>query len=127
MITPDQFRAEFARRLNEVLPEGFHATPGSDDIELDAPDGLGTSGWTGLVDRDPANLESYIAAGWNVLSGFQDCVVMTLREGWPMETTTPEYRMAYPGSKVEGTVLYLWYGPEESPVVRLRPIDLVEH
>ena len=41
-----------------------------------------------------------------------------------METTEPEHRIASPGSKVEGTVLYLWNGPEESPVVRLRPIDL---
>ena len=69
MITPDQFRVELARRLNEVLPEGFHATPGWDDIELDAPERL-------------------------------------------------------PVSKVEGTVLYLWYGPEENPTLRLHPIEL---
>ena len=125
MITPDQFRSELALRLNEVLPEGFHATPGWDDIELDAPDGLGTSGWTGQVDRDPTNLDLYVAAGWNVLSSVQDCVAITLREVWPMETAEPEHRMGLPGSKVEGTVLYLWYGPEENPTLRLRPIELM--
>lgn len=124
MITPDQFRVELARRLNEVLPEGFHATPTRDGIYLETPDGLGTSGWTGQVDRDPANPDSYRDAGWNVLSSVQDCVAVTIREVWPMETTEPEHRMAYPGSKVEDTVLYIWYGPEENPTLRLRPIEL---
>ena len=125
MITPERFRAELAGRLNQILPDGFHATPSGIGIYLDAPDGLGTWVWTGQVDRDPSNLESYSAAACNVLNTVQDCVAITLREVWPLETAEPEHRMAYPGSKAEGTVLYLWYGPEESPIVRLQPIDLV--
>jgi hypothetical protein len=79
MMTPDQLRAELACQLNEVLPEGFQATAGWDALDLDAPDGLGTSGWTGQVDGHPATLDSYVAAGWTVLSSVQDCVATRLR------------------------------------------------
>lgn len=80
--------------------------------------------WAGQVDRNPGNLDSYRDAGCNVLNCLQDNVAVTLREVWPLETAEPEHRMAMPGGKVEGTVLYLWYGPEENPTVRLRPIEL---
>ena len=85
---------ELARRLNEVL-EGFHATPGWDDIEREAPDGLGTTGWTGQVDRDPANPDSDRVAGLIVLSSVQDCAAITLREVWPMATAQPRRTPPY--------------------------------
>lgn len=124
MITPELFRAELSRRLNDILPNGFETSPTNDGVWLDAPDGYGTLGWAGHVDEDPSDLALYREAGVNALNGLQDCVAMTLHEFWPMAATEPEHRMAMPGGKVEGTALHLWYGDEGSPVVRLGPIEL---
>ena len=117
MITPEQFRAELASRLNEVLPDGFHASASEPGVCLDAPDGLGTWTWAGQFEADPDNLALYRDAGCMLLDSLQDCVSVTLREVWPMAATEPEHRMATPGGKVEGTVLHLWCGDEESPAL----------
>jgi hypothetical protein len=124
MITPEQFRAGLSHRLNQILPDGFKTSPTEDGIWLDAPDGLGALGWAGHIDKDPSNFALYREAGVNVLSSLQDCVSMTLREFWPLAATEPEHRMAMPGGRIEGAVLYLWYGQEISPIVSLDSIDL---
>ena len=124
MITPPEFRAALSRRLNAILPEGFSTSPTDEGVWLHSPDGYGTMGWAGHIDEDPSDLALYVDAGVNVLNSLQDCVSETLREIWPLATTTPDHRMAMPGGKLQGTSLLLWYGDEGRPVVSLDPIEL---
>jgi len=112
-------------RLAEVLPPGFSITSNRSDLWLDTPDNVGCSAWAGGVDRDPTDLERYAGAAESVLSNIQDGVSETLKDPWP-RLDAPGRQMAMPGARLVGDTLTMWYGREEAPVLRLRPITLSE-
>jgi hypothetical protein len=124
LIDGTQLASAFAERLAQVLPEGFSLSSDGPDLWLDTPDGVGTSAWAGVVDQNPMDLSLYAGAAWNVLSGIQDGVSVTLREPWPLVMVGSEHQMGMPGAKVVDDVLELWYGDENAPAIRFPPIKL---
>jgi hypothetical protein len=123
-MTGPVFRRELAERLNEVLPDGFAASPTEDGVWLATPDGLGSEGWAGQIEQSPDDLEAFGAAAWTVLNSIQDGVCLTLHEWWPMSATAPRRDLPLPGTRVDGRVLRLWFGDEHAPTMQLRSIDL---
>jgi len=121
-----QLAKALAERLSEVLPDGFSITSEGHNLWLDTPDGLGSSAWAGAVDRDPTDFALYPRAAWVVLSSIQDGVSLTLREFWPLVEVNEQHQLAMPGAKVVGDSLVLWYGSEDAPTIRFRPIKLTD-
>lgn len=118
---------EFAVRLSAVLPRGFYATADDDQVHIGAPDGLGSGGWVGVVDQDPAENPDapcrYESAAWNVLSTAQDVVSETTRMPWP-PARGAKLDVALPGYRRDQNLLHIWYGDERDPALTLPPIDL---
>ena len=113
-----------AERLAQVLPEGFSISSEGQWLWLDTPDGFGSSAWAGAVDENPTEVTLYSGAAETVLSSVQDGVTVTLRAPWPLVMVGGKHQMAMPGAKVVDGVLEMWYGNEETPVIRLEPIEL---
>jgi hypothetical protein len=124
VLSPDEFRRALAASIAEILPAGFSAVSVEEGVWLETPDGLGTLGWAGHMDRDPTNLVLFRDAALIALSSIQDGVSMTTRDCWPRLRTTSKREMALPGARLDGTVLHMWYGSEEAPTVLLPPIEL---
>ena len=121
-----QLAKVLAERLSEVLPDGFSITSEGHNLWLDAPDGFGNSAWAGAVDEDPTDFSLYPGAARVVLSSIQDGVSLTLREFWPLVQVDGRRQMAMPGAKVVGDSLVFWYGSEDAPAIRFRPIKLTD-
>ena len=121
-----QFAKALAERLAEVLPDGFSITAAGSYLGLSCPDGFDSSSWAGQVDDDPTDFALYPEAAWVVLSSVQDGISVTLREPWPCLASDQSRELALPGAKVVGDSLVMWYGTEEAPAIRLRPISLVD-
>jgi hypothetical protein len=115
-----------AEQLAHVLPEGFSISSEGHSLYLAAPDGFGNSAWAGAVDEDPTDLALYPGAVWNVLSSVQDGVSLTLREFWPLVEVDEQHQMAMPGARVVGDSVVFWYGSEDAPAIRFRPIKLTD-
>jgi hypothetical protein len=117
---------EFAVRLAEILPPRFSARAMEDQVCIGAPDGLGMIVGAGAADEDPNDLSNYVQAAWIVLSAAQDVVSETTAMPWP-RARGDRLDLALPGSRVEDSVLYTWFGDEHDPVLRLRPIVLTRN
>jgi hypothetical protein len=118
-----KFAWEIATRLAAILPAGFAARVEGDVIQIEAPDGLGASTSVGHLDPAEAEPEDYADAAWNALSMAQDVVSETTPTPWPAPLG-PGVDLAEPGTRAEGRVIHLWFGVEQAPVLRLRPIAL---
>ena len=117
------FARELASRLAATLPAGFGARAEGDAIHIDSPDGPGASTSVGHLDPAEAEPDDYADAAWNVLSMAQDVVSETAAYPWPAAVGS-EAELADPGTRADGRTIHLWFGAEESPVLRLSPISL---
>lgn len=124
-MTSTELTQALAERLAEVLPPGFDISTEMDCVTLDAPDGFGMKVWLGAADEDPTDLSLLPGAVCNAMSSVQDNVSRTLREPWP-RLDAPGRQLALPGAKVAGHTLTFWYGSEDNPVIRFRPIALTD-
>jgi hypothetical protein len=113
-----------AERLTGVVPAGFVVH--EQDAELVVlHDGqvVGISGAPTILEtvdalREPRdNLETAARAA---LSAVQDYVAEVTTEPWPSAVG----RQPNPDARIDGDSLSMWFGPEDGPVLRLRPVDL---
>jgi hypothetical protein len=131
--------ATLAERLETILPPPFHVRAEGGWVSyFNGDDWDGSSDIAGVLDQDSsaANADSdqhdetppvdrVASICWNVLSSAQDMISETTREPWPR---LPHGGMANPGTRAEGGLVYLWYGPDaerdDTAVLSLSPIEL---
>lgn len=120
--SPD-FAAELAIRLNEVAPDGFTVIADNVSVVLRHNGGfVGSTDMAELIEDSenldllPENLETAARA---VLSNVQDWIADTTTEPWPGERSLPN-----PDAHVTGDRLEMWWGDQDNPVLKLRPLDL---
>jgi hypothetical protein len=115
-----QLAAALAARLNAVVPHPFRVRAEDDRVALYHGDAFDSSiGLAAVLDQE---VDPRAAAGerdsfaWfaamvseSVLSSVQDGVSEATAEPWPPLSHS---RMAYPGARTDGKVVYLWYGPD---------------
>ena len=84
---------------------------------------MGISGAPAILEtvealHEPAeNLETAVRA---TLSAVQDYIAEATTEPWPGTGG----RQPNPDARVEASMVSMWFGPEDAPVLRLPPIDL---
>jgi hypothetical protein len=113
-----------ADRLNDIVPHGFVVRAQDSDLVV-IHDGqvVGVSGAPAIMDTAEAimypreNLETAVRAA---LSGVQDYIAETTTEPWPGSGGTQPNSDA----RVDDDRVQMWFGSEEAPLIRLRPIDL---
>jgi hypothetical protein len=118
-----EFAREIVTRLAAILPAGFAARADGDAIHIEAPDELGASTSVGYLDPAEAEPQDYADAAWNVLSMAQDVVSETTADPWPAPLGGGS-DLAEPGTRAEGRAIVLWFGAEDTPVLRLPSITL---
>jgi len=123
-VSSHDLATELADRLNDIVPQGFVVqVRDSELVVMQGERVLGVSGAPVIMDSVDAiknpheNLETAVRAA---LSGVQDFIAETTREPWPGSGGT----QPNPDARVDGDRVHLWFGSEEHPLVRLRPIDL---
>lgn len=119
------FAALLAKRLQEVVPEGFIVKAEGDWVTVCAADDedMTTSTGVGGIMRDhEGDVES---ATWAVLSSVQDFVSEGLKEPWPGARSVPR-RFFQPEVAVEGSTLHMWFGDRNQPTLAVSDIDLTE-
>lgn len=112
-----------AERLAEVVPRGFSVTAEGAAVLVHRSGVLvGSSHAAGILDEvgedDPPNRVGGIAAA--VLGGIQDEISEALTEPWP----ACEGKMVNADARQTGNTVAMWFGDEEAPVLRLRPLIL---
>ena len=122
-MTPTAFARELAAALAASLPEGFTATAEDEYVTIESPDGLGSTTALNIDPEEADDPDAYADAAEGVLSLAQDVVSETTGTPWP-PTTGPNLDLAIPGARADGGVVHLWYGDEDSPMLRLREIRL---
>jgi hypothetical protein len=113
-----------ADRLNDIVPRGFVVRAQDSDLVV-IHDGqvVGVSGAPTIMDTADAimypreNLETAVRA---TLSGVQDYIAEATAEPWPGSGGTQPNSDA----RVDDDRVQMWFGSEEAPLIRLRPIDL---
>jgi hypothetical protein len=113
-----------ADRLNDIVPPGFVVRAQDSDLVV-IHDGqvVGVSGGPTIMDNANAimypreNLETAVRA---TLSGVQDYIAEATTEPWPGSGGTQPNSDA----RVDDDRVQMWFGSEEAPLIRLRPIDL---
>src|SRR3989454_1991674 len=123
-LSPYRFAAALAARLNAVVPRGVTVQPEGSAVHVYDPALCGgSSGADILGEEDGRSLVELVeVAAWAIMDSTQDVVMESTREQWPMGAT----RAADPGARVVGDRLHLWFGDEDSPVLRLESVDLTK-
>lgn len=122
-MTAARYAHAFVSVLSAILPEGFTATADDEQLTIEAPDGTGASTVV-LVDADEAeDPDVWADEGERLLSFAQDVVSEVLETVWPGRDGVAG-DLPIPGAKVEGTLVQLWYGDEDAPVLTVGAIDL---
>ncbi len=117
--------AALATRLRVVLPPSLTVSVHGSGVSLYASGAhVGGSANAALIDdeTDETLGERATRTVHGFLSTIQDAISEELTEPWPEDGG---YRMASPGAREEGGLVFLWYGDNEmSPRVAFPPIDL---
>ena len=123
-VSSRELAEALARRLNEVVPDRISVRlQGSELAVLYDGEVVGISGAPEILEtvealHEPAeNLETAVRAS---LSGVQDYIADVTTEPWP---GTGGWQ-PNPDARVDADVVSMWFGPEDTPVLRLPPIDL---
>ena len=122
-MTPAAFARELAAALAAGLPDGFTAAADGALVTIEGPDGTGATTALDLDAEDVGDMDAYADAAEAVLSLAQDFVCETLDAPWP-KASRASVDLPIPGARAEGSVLQLWYGEEDSPVLALKEIPL---
>ena len=122
-MTPAKFARELAAALAASLPEGFTCTADGDSITVETPSGEAVTTALDLDADDEGDAEVSAAAAEGVLSLAQDVVSDALDATWPGPAVVTD-DLPVPGARVDGAVIRLWYGDEDSPVLALGAVTL---
>lgn len=122
-MTPAKFARELAAALAASLPEGFTCTADGDSITVETPSGEAVTTALDLDADDEGDAEVYADAAEGVLSLAQDVVSDALDATWPGPAVVTD-DLPVPGARVDGAVIRLWYGDEDSPVLALGAVTL---
>jgi len=122
-VTPAKFARELAAALAASLPEGFTCTADGDSITVETPSGEAVTTALDLDADDEGDAEVYADAAEGVLSLAQDVVSDALDATWPGPAVVTD-DLPVPGARVDGAVIRLWYGDEDSPVLALGAVTL---
>jgi hypothetical protein len=137
-LDPDRLAAMLAARLAAIVPDGFHVTLEDDMLWFRSDEGrfpgqLGNyrTGSTGIwphedftlcLERNEGTAADCAAdAARHALDVLQDYVAEATHDPWPGQRTMPD-----PQAEVRGSVLHLWYGPADAPVLACEPIPLAD-
>lgn len=113
--------AALAERLDEVAPAGFTVTSdGASVLVHRAGLVVGVSSAPGVLDEDGEGLPEERVGGVAaaVLSGLQDDISESLTEPWPVLGGI----MVNADARQSGDVVDMWFGDEQGPAIRLRPL-----
>lgn len=123
-MTAARYVHAFVSVLSAILPEGFTATADDEQLTIEAPDGTGASTVV-LVDADEAeDPDVWADEGERLLSFAQDVVSEALSLVWPGRDGAGTADLPIPGARIDGTLVRLWYGDEDAPVLVVGTIDL---
>lgn len=123
-LSPARFAAAIAERLDDAVPNGLFVRAHADIVGVCDPEWWGGSSIADIVGTEDGRsiVERVVTAARAILSSTQDQVMESTRAQWPMGPKG----VAYPGVRVVGEHLHLWFGEETAPVVRLEPIALTD-
>lgn len=123
VVSSPDLAAELAIRLNEVAPEGFTVIAEHTYVAVRYNGELiGRSGAAEFLEsiegiQNPP--EAIKRAVRVILDTVQDYVADTSTEPWPGTRDQPN-----PGIRLSGSHLEMWFGDQDNPVLKLRPLDL---
>ncbi len=114
----------FLEELARHLPIGFAVEMEGDWLQVIGPDGpLGAT--TGVWLAADMLLEEEVVDGAIAsLNLVQQEVAEETTEPWPAASGRGYLGFPEPGGELVEDDLHLWFGPEEAPALRLRPISL---
>jgi hypothetical protein len=131
----DGFAALLAARLAAIVPAGFHVALEGDMLWFRSDEGrfpgqqgdyrVGSSGlwphedFATCMEHDGTVEECAAEAALYALNGLQDYIAEASHEPWPGQRVMPE-----PRAQVRDSVLHLWYGDADDPVLACEPIPL---
>lgn len=126
-MTAEKFAIEIADRLREILPGGIDVSADGKWVWF-GESGKRESGVSvEVAELEPAlhHRDPLVTAAENVLNHGQDYVVRCIRERWPpCARNDGGIGMASCFARLEGNVLHMGYGPEDAPVLALRPLSI---
>lgn len=122
-MTPAAFARSLAAALAASLPDGFTASAEDETVTIETPDGTGVATALDIEPDDIGDLEVYADAAEGVLSLAQDVVCEALDSTWPTAGVSA-IDLPVPGARADDGVVHLWYGDEDAPVLRLKPITI---
>lgn len=134
-VDPNGFAVLLAARLAAIVPDGFQVTLEDDMLWFRSDEGrfpgqqgdydAGSVGiWphedfhTCLEYEDTAE-ECAADVARHALDTLQDYVAEAIHDPWPGQRTMPE-----PQAEIRGSMLHLWYGNADAPVLACEPIPL---
>ena len=125
MASSHKLAAALAQRLNNIVPAPFHLSADNGHVNIHNADVLDTICYTpDIVEDESRDLTDLLeTVTLSVLSSVQDIISEETRDAWP---STDGRTMALPDARIDAEAVHLWYGEEESPLVRLPPIRLDE-
>jgi hypothetical protein len=121
-LSPEQFAAAVAKRLETILPKPVSVRVHGSDIGLYDPKDWGRSHIAVIVGEEDGRslVERVETASRSILSFAQDMVMESSREQWPVGRGG----VGYGDARVVGDKLHLWFGEEVAPIVSLAPVNL---
>jgi hypothetical protein len=121
-------------RLAAIVPAGFRVELAGDMLWFRSDEGrfpgqlgdyrVGSTGiqvpaqFTG-AEQDGTAEECAAELAWRALDTLQDYVAEATHEPWPGQRSMPE-----PRAQVRNSMLHLWYGDADSPVLACEPVPL---
>jgi hypothetical protein len=119
-VTPHELAEALAVRLDDVLPEGLRVRADGDRVVVLRGDQvLGASAAPRIIDGDTSGRQ-LATATYATINAVQDVVAEELTTPWPARSRG----MPQPQARLDGRMLYAWFGPAERPVLALRPLDI---
>ncbi len=111
------FVAALSRTIQICLPPEVSLFEDGQRLVMTAPDEVRASDLGRILDESSVDpVDRAVDAARHALADVQDFVVRASACPWP------GHGVAEPGARALNSLIYLWYGDEDFPVLRLEPI-----
>ena len=117
---------ELVKRLNSIMPPMLTVGVTGSRVSLfvDRKFVEGSDAASIIDDEDGRTFRERIEVAVRaVLGGIQDGVMRTVGREWPVDN---DGKLAFAGARTDTSRVYLWFGSEDQPAVRLKPIAFDE-